>query len=525
MTGNNLRATTLNDHQAPPAGAFVVGADAPTASRLVKGSKSPTGDLQGFPDLPALPGPGKYAHLLRRHWSDEWRIRCRVEMPHGLPPEQEGPRFTEELSQRGARAVAESCEFVTLEQGGFTTFLTLTLSPEARAGLYRMVPERTREKKPEPEAMLDPWGEFSEGADFTPIRWRWSATTYKHRTRLHKYHAVPANPEAPTFRPGAYCPVRWVPERSIQREASRFLEAAARMYARGWVPPYRTGAKRTTKAGAEFVPIEWNTKREKVAGFAGLGDALSYAWVAENPVNDDGEENPHIHVMLRWRVPRGLFHAWAARLERLWGQGFAHLERLKSRQAAGYYLAKAAGYLTKGAGQSDQGRIRGNRYGISRTARAEGWEGVALYGWGNLAALLLKLKTAYKAKRVEPLRQERDRLRRAAENAPKPAAGRIRRKLAQVQARIRKLPAWFGKFTVTLQGRRALHAFWDWCHAKGWKPTATPPSAYRTEFERRQAVEEQRRALLRHSMSLQEWIQARAFYAFYDTHEPMGAWE
>ena len=86
------------------------------------------------------------------------------------------------------------------------------------------------------------------------------------------------------------------------------------------------------------------------------------------PKNDDGEDNPHIHLLMDWRADRKHFAGWAKRIESIWGNGAFHLERIKDPTAAGAYMAKAAGYMTKAAGDDDQGEVRGNRYAISSAA-------------------------------------------------------------------------------------------------------------------------------------------------------------
>jgi len=98
---------------------------------------------------------------------------------------------------------------------------------------------------------------------------------------------------------------------------------------------------------------EWLRRR-------GLG-LLVYVWAAEN-VRD---ENPHVHMLTSYRVPRSEFDAFARHLEALWGWGFAKIERVKKPESAGRYLMKALGYTMKGS-THDQGSVVGNRYGIAR---------------------------------------------------------------------------------------------------------------------------------------------------------------
>lgn len=88
---------------------------------------------------------------------------------------------------------------------------------------------------------------------------------------------------------------------------------------------------------------------------------FAYVWVAENP----GEANPHVHLLTNHRVPRAEFREFAAWVESLWGHGFAKIQVIHKPESAARYILKAVGYALKGEG-GHQGRVRGNRYGISR---------------------------------------------------------------------------------------------------------------------------------------------------------------
>ena len=88
---------------------------------------------------------------------------------------------------------------------------------------------------------------------------------------------------------------------------------------------------------------------------------LVYIWVAENVRN----ENPHLHLLTSYQVPRSEFGAFASHVESLWGHGFAKIERVRKPAEAGRYMMKTPAYTMKGA-EDDQGTVIGNRYGISR---------------------------------------------------------------------------------------------------------------------------------------------------------------
>ncbi|WP_429768916.1 hypothetical protein [Vibrio kagoshimensis] len=113
-------------------------------------------------------------------------------------------------------------------------------------------------------------------------------------------------------------------------------------------------------------------------------------WVAESPMNEDGEPNPHVHLLLKWTVDKKYFRDWAKRLESLWGHEMAHIERIKHPKAASSYLIKAVGYAAKGT-NADQGLIKGNRYSIARVSRAPSWETLASFDADNMTAIIREL--------------------------------------------------------------------------------------------------------------------------------------
>lgn len=90
-----------------------------------------------------------------------------------------------------------------------------------------------------------------------------------------------------------------------------------------------------------------------------------FIWVAENPYN----ENPHVHMLCNLRVPRAAFAGFAHDLEKMWGHGYAHVEKIRHEYAAGSYILKAVNYAAKGTESEKQGTIFGNRYGISGAIR------------------------------------------------------------------------------------------------------------------------------------------------------------
>jgi hypothetical protein len=150
---------------------------------------------------------------------------------------------------------------------------------------------------------------------------------------------------------------------NIQKEISRTLGALQKKYSRGWI----------TSAG------------EKVAA---LKCKLTYCWVIENPKNVNGEDNPHVHILLGWEVPSELFDEWSTLLEGIWGNGFFHINRIVNRYAAASYISKAANF--KGSPAS-QGKVIGRRYGISKSARAPSFETIGELELGDIGKLITHL--------------------------------------------------------------------------------------------------------------------------------------
>ncbi|MEL4295856.1 rolling circle replication-associated protein [Shewanella xiamenensis] len=256
-------------------------------------------------------------------------------------------------------------------------------------------------------------------------------------------------------------------ESTIGAECSRFFDAISKMYLRGWSAD---GAILKSENGFDCIGATETVEP--------TGDKLDYLWVAEAPKNKQGEVNPHCHVLLRWQVEPHLFHDWAARIEALWGQGFANLQRIKSANAAGGYLLKALGYLTKGE-KADQGEIKGNRYNISKSARAEPWETIASYHAEHMASIIGEIK--YKLEnRAAPVRREIGRAYGALEKAIRDKAvmkaqnradalAKINKRIAELEQKIKTCKAALKAgevracdYQLTFKGAEALSKFFNW---------------------------------------------------------------
>ncbi len=249
-------------------------------------------------------------------------------------------------------------------------------------------------------------------------------------------------------------------ETTIQREASRCFDAWAKMYQRG-------------------------LKRE---GIAGHDDDFDYLWVVEVPDNLAGEPNPHLHVLMRWAVPFDKFEGWAGRLEKAWGQGFAHLEKIKNGKSAGAYIAKAIGYLCKAQGKSDQGSVRGNRYGISKSARAPGWELLSKMQLGCMSQLIADIydhlsctngadyaarkrlnKESSALKAEAATQREKNKTKKSPQwlvNKQK----RVAKALEAVREKLDAIPVRANKYQIILKSEEATKIFFKWAyHPSGSK--------------------------------------------------------
>lgn len=386
------------------------------AHRLVEAAKSPTQDFElafaryGFkfhalsaPHVSALPVPGVDVEREKqitplgqvgcstviqfREWSDEYRIRTQVETANTMPPPQAGERLSNLLSSRGAKKIAEACEFMALKKGGFKTFVTGTFNEKTRQAIE-------------------------------------------------------------------------LGETTIQREVSRCMDALQKMYARGWV----------------------TSKGEKVPGHAG---GLPYAWVVEIPSNENGEPNPHVHMLLGWSVPYRLFTDWSARIERIWGNGYFHLEKIKDCACAGAYMAKAAGYMTKGEAEG-QGRVRGNRYGISDAARAPDWVTLGRSQLHAMGQIIADVFDHLSHKYGEQFR-ERKRLNKRLAETPKGARWtrqKIGERLQQVRAQLNEIPVRCSRYQIICKGLATAGTFLTWARGERlsrpeWLPDLPAELAWR----------------------------------------------
>ncbi|WP_087024444.1 rolling circle replication-associated protein [Thaumasiovibrio subtropicus] len=222
---------------------------------------------------------------------------------------------------------------------------------------------------------------------------------------------------------------------TLGKEVSRFIDGIRKMFRRGW-----------QGIDADGEPFE---HEERI-------DDLHYLWVAECPANEDGEPNPHIHLLTNWKVGREHFDAWAERIEGLWGKGMVHLERIRNPKAAGTYIIKAVGYAAKG-GNANQGLIKGNRYGIAQPSRAPGWTCLDRFEADNMVAIIKEC--GYKLEQWrKPYERQLRKLTKKREETIR-AIGVLKQKkdspdqLAKLRAKLKRIQEAYSENSKTLKSR------------------------------------------------------------------------
>jgi hypothetical protein len=249
-------------------------------------------------------------------------------------------------------------------------------------------------------------------------------------------------------------------ETTIQKEVSRTMDAMSKMFARGW-----------TKENGERVK--------------GVEGSLSYCWVVEIPKNAEGEENPHVHMLLGWRVEYKDFKEWSSRIEKQWGNGYFHLEKIKDSTCAGAYMAKAAGYMSKAEGNDTQGTVTGNRYGISACARAPAWQTYAVKQLHCMSQLIVDVYDHLTVTHGDKYK-ERKKLNESLSKIPKDKRAlrnRIGKKLFAVRQEINEIPVRCNKYQLLLKSKGAFFRFMSWAiseddNGSDWLPAKEAGLAY-----------------------------------------------
>ena len=237
-----------------------------------------------------------------------------------------------------------------------------------------------------------------------------------------------------------------------------------------------------------------------------------------------------MHVLMRFRVPYKAFQPWAKRIEKLWGQGFANLEKIKDGEKAGAYMAKAAGYLCKAQGKSDQGTVHGNRYNISKSARAPDWVSIGRYELGRMGFLLSEASEHFEDK-FGHFKKQRDQLREQHKTAQGVDRIKIGKRLEKTRQILQKMPR-MSKYQAVLKGEQQFNQFMDWAKTDepvsnhSWLPNkeenegflyAEGKSQWRNEFDSRHSRIKENRAIRRELRKWNTW--------FYETeHYMMGVY-
>ncbi len=289
--------------------------------------------------------------IQKRDWSGQYRAQLVTQTPSSSAPDANtGTRFTEKLTPRSVGKVFESGAYVAQCHEGFSTFITLTYNEAQRLAIFGGL-----------------WKGTDDEGMYTPVEF------------VRDIGQIVYGNDGPfTLLPKQPFKVIKTIKTTMGKEVSRFLSGAKKMYHRGW----KTNDGEMVSGHYKAKPSMFGPDREKAD--------FHFLWVAECPANDDGEPNPHVHLIMQWTVEPKYFADWAKRLENLWGHGMAHIERIKHPKAASSYLIKAIGYAVKGE-NADQGQIEGNRYGIARCSRAPAWETLATFEADNITAVIKEL--------------------------------------------------------------------------------------------------------------------------------------
>jgi len=399
-------------------------------------SRKTISQAQYLSELPKVGTISKETKTCVRMYHQGWSDKYRLGLENGAlgskstPPSSTGDRLTSDLTKRAVKNILESDAYLSACRGGYTTFLTLTFSDESKAKIFDIV------AIPQGKVKKYKWGEVRciDGVPSELVSTNGEIDIEKAEGKKGYLDGIPAS--------GAWSSVEFKPESTIGGEVSRFFDASQKRYQNGWKPRFIEEpapenacvdvvySNDTQKINSslpmicpEFVDplksdcetfddesiemVRYNPRKHsdvkylsRISGQKEKGAPLDYMWVAEMPENEQGKKNPHVHVLMRWRVEKPVFRAWAERIESIWGHGFAKLEKIKTPEAASSYLLKAVGYLTKGSA-SDQGTIRGNRYNISASARAPKWECIGEFYADNFLAILGELREKLNRKKMK----------------------------------------------------------------------------------------------------------------------------
>lgn len=387
------------------------------------------------------------AHFQKRNWSEEFRIVCTsLTSSSDAPDANTGQRITDSLTSRARGKIIDSGLYMQAVKGGFDAFLTVTLDSEAR---YKLDNKHYKKDKGGKKGevippMYSPEGELlafelianepiTASGKFTYIKFDFStigeqlspfmdALGKRHKRGMKFSGTISNTGKGKKYAWGRVDSVgrndRMYPWGKVSSVGGkgisdyRILHKNERLYSFGIVECIETPEVRAyTNKEQQIQAIECAQEANKKPVF-------DYVWVAEAPqqklgvkaypwgeVESIGYQNYHAHILIRWNVEPIYFHEWAAWIEKTWGKGFVTIERIKNVKAATTYLLKALGYLAKGE-NTKQGTIRGNRYNISKYARAEAWENLATHEAQHMYGLIREYMLGLEKKQQRKLKAQ-----------------------------------------------------------------------------------------------------------------------
>ncbi|WP_430520193.1 hypothetical protein, partial [Aliivibrio sp.] len=446
--------------------------------------------------------------IQHREWSGQYRGQLVTQTPSSSAPAANvGERFTKKLSKRSVSKIFESAAYTATCHGGFTTFLTATFDKTQRRGIF---------------GGMDTGCEENDIGAHHPIGYKRNMVTYRSSPSVLRTESPVCNVAGPYTDieldghrrvmnldreiVGDYCLLSQKPEKpftmtktletTIGKEVSRLLDGMKKMYHRGWLADHTI--QTDEESGAKYCdlnvePVPGHKKNVTIDDVEMQAPAdFHYIWVAECPANEEGEPNPHVHILLKWTVEPHLFSAWAKRCEKIWGHGFAKLERIREPKAAGTYIIKAVGYAAKGE-NADQGLIKGNRYNIAKCSRAPAWECIASFEAGNITAIIKELgykleqwKKPHKRKLNRLIKEKTQTIKAAGiakdQNKPADALNKLQSRIIRLEKQAQKVQKDMkskgvhasseNRFSISFDGDDAetkVDRFLSWAAgARGW---------------------------------------------------------
>lgn len=514
-------------------------------------------------------------HFQSRNWSNDYRIVCTQNTrASDAPDANTGDRVTQTVTSRARGKIVDSGLYMQAVKGGFNSFLTVTLDENARKKLNNKHLKKDRGGKA--GETIKPWfdangeklvfemaenNEIIASGRFTHLKYDFStigeqlSPFFDALGKMHKRGFVATGQIAKTPAAKKYtwgevgCIGRadrlypWGKVSSVGgkgRVDSDLIKSNERLYPWGLVECVGEDSKPVFDylwcAEAPRTGDKNECRKYKWGEVECIGqNERLYPW---GKVSSVGEQNYHAHVLMRWNVDPVFFHEWAVRIENIWSQGFVTIERIKNAKAAAAYLLKALGYMVKG-GEGSQGEIRGNRYNISKHARAEGWENCATHDAQHMYGLIQEYAQGLEAKKERKKLKSLDhkktlgtveKLKNVNKNdfSEKRAQfiERLEQKLESVSEKISELgEELHGNFArggvAKFANESAFVGFIDWAiGVRGWQLKTAFLSSSNADIEKEQSEEKTINKLIRKTRRFYDDSMA-ALCDFYNRFEPV----